>query len=567
LKHFTLVALLLLVAVSSVPIAVRQAHASGTLYVSPPHVAQQNVGTLFKVQIKVVNIDPFNAWDIEVRTDPNILNATSFTIYPNLFSKNYSVPAMNFYESTHCINGMGASCSNSTDGPGVVHSALVLLQAPPQTGPSSGLLLTITYQVTTNGQYSPIEILNDIIANGATISQVSHITVLGVYGTSGSDFGIASSSPSVTVAEGSSANSTITLTSISSFSGTVHLTVASNVSGLTVTLNHSTVELKAGGTNSSSLTVSATLSLPAISYNGAIRLNGTSLLHLHSVSLSAGVTPPAGITVGLSPSQLLIHAGNSATSTVTVESKYGFSGLVSLRANVSSRISPVSNVVASLNVLSLKLMAYGEFNATLTIAIPASHFRFSYTITVFGNGTSASNSATLDVFPPPGDVSVIVNPSPITIQAGTSVDATIHVAGQDYLWGTVNIAASMSNGAAHLGNTTLVIPPGLTPDNFNVTLSIAIDRTTLPGNYVLTLTVYTLCFAPSGQANNCQKGQDSLRNTQNLNITVTPAPQGSSTPSSPTSILGLAPPIYFGILGVFALFFLVLSVQTYRKRE
>src|SRR5712692_6510493 len=170
---------LVLIAALSVSLAVQSAHAQqGTLYVLPAHTGTLPVNTLFSVKIQVANIDPFNAWDISVQSDPTIISPQSLSITGNLLAINFSTTA---FELIHCNNGIGTGCI-ATDGAGIAHSAVTAFGPPPQTTPSSGLLFAITYKVIGAG-HSAIHIFSDIIANGATGAAVPHFTVDGDYGT------------------------------------------------------------------------------------------------------------------------------------------------------------------------------------------------------------------------------------------------------------------------------------------------------------------------------------------------------------------------------------------------
>src|SRR5712692_8828196 len=175
---------LLLIAALALGISsgIRPAHAAGTLYVSPAinFPTGAPAGTLFTIKIQVANIDPFNAWDISVRTDNNVISPQSLDITGNLLAANFTTTV---FPLINCINGAGTGCI-ATDGAGIAHSAVTGFGPPPQTGTSSGLLFTITYKVITKSltAFSTIHIFNDIIANGATGAAVPHTTVDGLYG-------------------------------------------------------------------------------------------------------------------------------------------------------------------------------------------------------------------------------------------------------------------------------------------------------------------------------------------------------------------------------------------------
>ncbi len=168
-----LVLLLTTLLTGSLPIA--KTSGISLLYISPTVIDTQPAGTIITYQVKVANIDPFNAWDISVQTDPTVINATSLTITGNILVANYSAT---LFEAVNCVNGAGNNCI-AGDGPGIVHSAVVSFGPPPQTGPSSGLLFTITYKVV-GGLASSVRLFNDVIVNGG--NAVSHTDQNGRYG-------------------------------------------------------------------------------------------------------------------------------------------------------------------------------------------------------------------------------------------------------------------------------------------------------------------------------------------------------------------------------------------------
>ncbi len=184
--------------------SVHPAYAAGLLYINPPQQGPFASGTSVTYQVKVANIDPFSGWDIQVQTDPAAVNPSSFTITPNLLVANFSGSG---FELIHCVNGVGTMCT-LTDGPGIVHSAFQLLSLPPQLGPSSGLLFTITYTAGT-GTFSAVHFLSEVISNGTPIPVA--VTVQdGLYGKRATTTTVTCTPPTVTVGQPFSCTATVT---------------------------------------------------------------------------------------------------------------------------------------------------------------------------------------------------------------------------------------------------------------------------------------------------------------------------------------------------------------------
>src|SRR3989442_892716 len=109
-----------------------------------------------------------------------------------------------------------------------------------------------THTYTSAGSYTAG--LSVMDSKGATGAASTHVTVGS--GTT-ADFTISSNSSNLTIQSGSTCTSTINLSSQNSFSGTVNMSTAVSPSGLTASLVPSGVVLSAGGSGSSTLSVSS----------------------------------------------------------------------------------------------------------------------------------------------------------------------------------------------------------------------------------------------------------------------------------------------------------------------
>jgi len=102
------------------------------------------------------------------------------------------------------------------------------------------------------------------------------------------DFSISASPDSFTIQQGSSATSVITVTSIGFFNQPIQLSVSSVPSGVTATLNPEEVTPPAGGTATSTLTVSADTTATPGSYT--LTITGTNGTTTHSVDITLEIT-------------------------------------------------------------------------------------------------------------------------------------------------------------------------------------------------------------------------------------------------------------------------------------
>src|SRR5260370_37316413 len=93
-------------------------HAIGQLYISHTTQGPFAKGTMFTYQVKVANIDPFNGWDISVKTDPSVISPTSISVTGNMLAVNFSSTVN---ELINCVNNSGTNCT-SNDGAGPPHA-------------------------------------------------------------------------------------------------------------------------------------------------------------------------------------------------------------------------------------------------------------------------------------------------------------------------------------------------------------------------------------------------------------------------------------------------------------
>lgn len=214
----------------------------------------------------------------------------------------------------------------------------------------------------------------------------------------GPDFRVSSNPSSITILQGSKANSTITVTSLNNFAGPVTLSSSpSSPPGLmTSSFSRNPVTVPAGGTANSNFTISVPASTSPGSYS--LTVTGSNSTTSRTTSVSVTVTAPASpdFTIISSPSSLNIPQGSSGTTTITLTSLNGFSGTVSLIASLSSNgpqvtFSPASVAVPSGGSISSTLSVSAASSGAYSTAVSQG----SYTVTVTGTSGSLVHSTTL----------------------------------------------------------------------------------------------------------------------------------------------------------------------------
>ena len=503
--------------------------AAGALYISPGVITPQPVNSNFTIQVKVASFDQFNGWEIQIVSDPAVINATSISTAGNIFVANTTGGIA--FPLRNCVNGGGQGCCLAScvplDGAGMADSAYGYTK--PVSG--SGLLFNLTFKVVSNKLYSPIIIENEQLSNGSGAGVV-HTTTSGSYGTA-PDFSLSANPSSLSVAAGSSATSVINLTSLDHFSGLVNLTATLSGNGITATLSPNRTMLTDGGFAVSNMVVKTQANASATSYTVTLFANSSSLPpHSlpHNLQLTVSVHPHPDFKVYATPALLLTHQASSNSTTITVASDNNFTGTVNLTV-----VGPTS---ASLDKTSLTILGGGNATSILTVSTQSSPLPFEDDF--FINATSGSLTHTIEVIaqPPPGDFTISANPATATVQAGNAQVVTIGVSSQDYFVGTVYILGTSKSG---LGFS---FDPGKIFLNVSQTiffkLKVTTDTSTTPGNHTIDLTVYGQLIGKAGQ------GLQPNLHTMTVTFIVSAPPQAAAP--TPT-FLGLQEPIFYGIIG------------------
>ncbi len=161
---------------------VQPAMAVGSLGIHPTLIGIQPVGTIVTYQVNVTGMDSFNGWDIQVQSNPSVIDPINVSLSGNLLGNPLA-------EFINCVNGGSGIAQGQPgnigcaliDGPGIVHSAATF-QGSSGDG-ANGLLFTVKYKVVVTGPkvYSPITLTNDVLANGSQ-NKVEHTRNQGGYG-------------------------------------------------------------------------------------------------------------------------------------------------------------------------------------------------------------------------------------------------------------------------------------------------------------------------------------------------------------------------------------------------
>ncbi len=545
----------------STPAQISQAGTGGGLvYVNPPNVTSQRVNTQFNVTVQVSGMDYFTGWDISVETSSSDINPIKVSIAGNLFLWNYS---QSENQLANCVNGSGLSCSlppNGLDGPGVARSAADLIGQPTVQiqPPIDGTLFVITYNVTSNPGYSRIHIASNTFVNNTIHGSgvVPSTPQDGVYGTPGSpDFTLSLSSTSINIAQGTSASISVSLHSLLKFNGTIALSTTGKING---TYDQPYLNLTSiTGTNSTRLTIAGPYALSPTLYLVTIVADYSTTIR-HKATLQVSLQPSVSFLMGFDHAQIPIHGGLSSNVTIMLTSQFNFAGAIHLSVNLGK-----TNVTYILGSSDLLLAPNGANSTFITITPPSSASKVIYYVFVTGSHrfpTFWQNvTEPIKIVPPPPSLAITTDPIQLSIQAGQGANATVTVLSVDYFYGYAYVSAVMQGGKASFDHYSYFFPlpdpthPLYIPST-NFTLMLKIGPRTIPGNYVILLTAYSIT-----------NGNQTATSTQASILLTIINPNLFHTSSAPITVLGLAPSMYYAFLGVVVVPFALLAGLAVRK--
>jgi Viral BACON domain/Kelch motif len=239
------------------------------------------------------------------------------------------------------------------------------------------------------------------------------------------DFGATLSSTSANVAQGASANvnTTVTVTSENGFAGRVNLSCPGIPSGLNCAFNPSALTVSAGGSPTSTLTISTSANTPANTYTVIVAATDalTGATRDTTLPFTLQVVPQTGCNVVLKPTSQSFTAVASTGSITVTSSCEGWTA--------------TSNV----DWITVTSGGSGSGNGSVAFSVAAN------TTTTQRTGTLTVAGLTFTVTQS-GEVAVTVAPNPApTVQAGTTqqfVATVINTATTGVTWSVTGIGCN-----------------------------------------------------------------------------------------------------------------------------
>jgi len=256
------------------------------------------------------------------------------------------------------------------------------------------------------------------------------------------DFSLTASPNSVSFVVNNSATSTIALHSIGGFSGNVSLNATSSPAGLSTSCSPTILV----GSQSSICTVNSTT---ISSYT--VTITGTSGNLSHNASFDVTVTPAPqpDFSLDANPSALSLTAGDSGSTTISLQSTGGFAGTVDLTTASSPDGLTISCARSSIT---------GSQTSTCTLG---SSTAGSYAVTITGTSGNLVHTASVSVEVTPPvvlpDFSLAADPAAVSFNAGESDSSTISVMATGDFSATVGLTATSDPA----GVTTVCSPTSI----------------------------------------------------------------------------------------------------------
>ncbi len=289
------------------------------------------------------------------------------------------------------------------------------------------------------------------------------------------DFSVSVSPSSASATPGGSASYTVSLTAANGYASPVNLAVSGLPSGAGASFSTNPVTPASPGATSNLTIIVGSGTAPG-TYNLTITGTGTDPANTtHTAAASLVVSVP-DFSISATPSSQSVTAGGSASYTVSLTAKSGYSSTVSLSAG-----GLPAGASASFNPTSVNPSG----SSTMTVSTSASTPAGSYSITITGTGSDAStttHSTTVSLMVG-GDFSLSASKATVTMSPGSSAADAISVSGSNGYTSTVTLSVS---GLPQRTNANFS-PNPVTPGGSS-TMTINANRRATPGTYALTVT-------------------------------------------------------------------------------
>jgi hypothetical protein len=229
----------------------------------------------------------------------------------------------------------------------------------------------------------------DLVTGWGSMNGANLITAL-VGASTAPNFSLSASPTSLSVAQGSSGNSTISVSVVNGFDSAVSFSASGLPTG--VAANFGTNPVTGAGTSLMTLTVASRTVTGT--YTISVTGTSTSPAITQTTTISLTITSPAGASFSLSasPSSLTVDQSSSGSTSITSTISGSFDSAISLSAS-----GLPSGVTASFNPTSIAAPGSGSSKLTFTASRRARTGTYTITITGTGGGLTETTTVSLTV--------------------------------------------------------------------------------------------------------------------------------------------------------------------------
>ncbi len=347
------------------------------------------------------------------------------------------------------------------------------------------------------------------------------------------DFTLTPTPNSLSLQPGQSGFSNLTLSSVGDFSATITLSATispTNASSPTVSINPTSIRLRAGTNATSTLFVSTTSTTPARNYTITVLAQASKIAHTAIVSLI--VASPADFSFSLQPSSETVAIGTTKSSFYNIMSINGFSGTITVTPTIPQVCNPGTNCTFSIGTTQVNVSPGG--NATGQIIVNAGNNNTNpgtYSIVFTASSGSISHQATMTLMitrAPAPDFSITTSPQFLTIPRGSTGTVNITIKSIGQFNGTISLTGSVLPHIA--GAPTATVSPSSVSIGPNGTATALLQIHT---NATTTLTQYNYTVTgTSGSLSHTVVGAFTVVASSPPDFSITPNPQALTVPQN-----------------------------------
>src|SRR3989475_6878287 len=322
--------------------------------------------------------------------------------------------------------------------------------------------------------------------DASTNTQFENITI--VVQVMGPDFSLSANPSTFQITPGGSASSTITISGVNGFNGTVHLFgIASEGPGVDVLFSPVNVTLTPSHPNGiSTLTITVAPGAYAgpyvITIIGSLVTSSNTTILVHYATVAVPVPEVPNFQMLVSTGLLSIDEGSSGKLFLTLTSLNGFSGNVTIMAQITAQgltVSPIQTTV------TLTMNSTVQTSLTISVGTNTRPGIYSLALNATSGGITHPNGIEIAVLPRP-DFTLSVTPVFQTINAGDSGSVIVVLLGQSGFSDTVHLFATVSpSGVSAVPEPAIVqvLSNNITQARVIITTTTA----TTPGSYTINI--------------------------------------------------------------------------------